>query len=75
MLDKSLAALTAERLSAVLVYVVSSIVGAYAARGLTPLQWGGAAVAVIGSILIAVIVRTWPAKPAAAAAATETRKP
>lgn len=75
MLDKILNVLTAERLSAVLVYVVGSIVGAYAARGLSPLQWGGAAVAVIGSILIAVIVRTWPVKAAAGAAATETRKP
>jgi hypothetical protein len=57
---------TAERMSALLVSVVGSIVGAYAAEGwrhgaalwLTPLQWGGAAMAVLGSILVAVLVRT-----------------
>jgi hypothetical protein len=62
--------LTAERLSALLVSGVGSLVGAYAADGwrhgtpwgLTPLQWSGAAMAVIGSILVAVLVRVWPAK-------------
>jgi zinc transporter ZupT len=70
--DKVIAFLNAERLSAALVYIVGSIVGAYAARGFTPLQWGGAALAVIGSILVAVIIRTWPEK--AKLAVGETRE-
>ena len=67
MLEKILTFLTAENLSAGFVYVVGSIVGAYAARGYTPLQWGGAAMAVIGAILIAVMVRMWPVKQKAKA--------
>jgi uncharacterized membrane protein YeaQ/YmgE (transglycosylase-associated protein family) len=62
-----LAFCTAERLSAGLVYLVGSIVGCYAAQGMNPLQWAGAVTAVIGSVLIAVIVRTWPAKAKAKA--------
>ncbi len=62
MFDKVIGVATPERLSAALVYATGSILGAYAARGLTPLQWGGGAIAVIGSILVAVLVRTWPQK-------------
>jgi uncharacterized membrane protein YeaQ/YmgE (transglycosylase-associated protein family) len=62
-----LAFLTAERMSAGLVYLVGSIVGCYAARGMNPLQWAGAVTAVIGAILVAVIVRTWPVKAKAKA--------
>jgi len=53
---------TSERLSALLVYLVGAIVGTYAAKGMTPLQWAGASMAVIGAILVAVMVRTWPKK-------------
>ncbi|HYF23243.1 MAG TPA: hypothetical protein VD929_07585 [Caulobacteraceae bacterium] len=53
---------TSERLSAFLVYAVGAIVGTYAAKGMTPLQWAGASMAVIGAILVAVMVRTWPKK-------------
>ncbi len=68
----------AERLSALLVSIVGSMVGAYAADGwrhgeqllLSPLQWGGAAMAVSGSVLVAVLVRTWPVK----AEAVENRR-
>lgn len=64
---------TAERMSALLVSAVGSVVGAYAADGwrhgehllLSPIQWGGAAMAVTGSVLVAVLVRTWPARTAA----------
>jgi uncharacterized membrane protein YeaQ/YmgE (transglycosylase-associated protein family) len=61
-LTQALAFCTAERLSAGLVYLVGAIVGTFAARGFTPLQWAGAATAIIGAILVAVIVRTWPVK-------------
>ncbi|MBC6981505.1 hypothetical protein [Caulobacter sp. 17J80-11] len=69
MLDRIIGVCTAERLSALLVYVVGAIVGSYAAKGMSPVQWGGSAMAVIGAILVAVIVRTWPAKKAETAKA------
>jgi hypothetical protein len=72
MLAQVLAFCTAERMSVLLVSLVGSMVGAYAADGwrhgeqflLSPMQWGGAAMAISGSILVAVLVRTWPAKAA-----------
>lgn len=53
---------TAERLSAGLVYASGGLVGAYAAPdfALTSSQWAGAALAVSGSVLVAVMVRVWP---------------
>lgn len=52
----------AERLSAGLVYAVGGTVGAYAAPDMvmSPTQWAGAALAISGSVLIAVMVRVWP---------------
>lgn len=72
MLERIIGVCTAERLSALLVYVVGAIVGSYAAKGMTAVQWGGSAMAVIGAILVAVIVRTWPDKKVDAKAKAET---
>ncbi len=52
--------LTAERLTAGLVYLVGAIVGVYAQKGMSPVQWAGAALAVSAAVLAAVIARTWP---------------
>lgn len=43
--------------------VVSSggLAGHYASLGMTPIQWAGAAAAVLGSVTLAVAVRVWPA--------------
>ena len=59
---------TAEFLSVALVIEVGFIVGAYAGRigGLTAHQWGGAALAIVGSVLVAVMVHTWPREASAA---------
>lgn len=62
MIRQALSYCTAERLSVALVYLMGSTMGAFAARGMSPLQWGGATMAVIGAIVVAVIVHTWPAK-------------
>jgi hypothetical protein len=62
MFRQILAFCTAERLSVGLVYLMGSTMGAFAARGMSLIQWGGAAVAVLGAILVAVIVHTWPSK-------------
>ncbi|MFZ5718659.1 MAG: hypothetical protein ACOY5Y_04250 [Pseudomonadota bacterium] len=35
--------------------------GHYAAVGMNAVQWAGAAVAVLGSVTVAVAVRVWPA--------------
>jgi lipopolysaccharide export LptBFGC system permease protein LptF len=67
MLDATLKFLTPERLSAAFVYIVGSIVGAYAAQGLSPLQWVWAAVSILGAVSIAVMVRMWPVKAKAKA--------
>jgi uncharacterized membrane protein YfcA len=58
---------TAERLATLLVTVVGAVVGAYAAKGMSPTQWAGAVVAVLASIAVAVIVHRWPAKSRAPA--------
>jgi hypothetical protein len=47
--------------SAALVFMVSALVGRMAAEGMNTVQWLGAAVAVLGSITVAVAVRVWPA--------------
>jgi hypothetical protein len=62
MLQKSLSVLTPERLSAALVYVSGAVVGSYAAKGMEPVQWAGAAVAIAGAVAVAVMIRTWPSK-------------
>ena len=58
---------TAQRLAAMLVMVIGSVVGAYASHGMSPVQWAGAATAVLSSIAVAVIVHRWPAKAGATA--------
>ncbi|HEY0053107.1 MAG TPA: hypothetical protein VGB49_06815 [Caulobacteraceae bacterium] len=62
-----IAFLTAERLSAALVYACGSVLGAHAAQGMTPAQWAAGVFAVAASIAVAVMVRCWPAKAAARA--------
>ena len=49
--------------SASLVIISGGLAGHYAAAGMTPVQWAGAAVAVLGSVTIAVAVRVWPMGP------------
>lgn len=49
--------------SASLVVICGGLAGHYAAIGMTPVQWAGAATAVLGSVTVAVAVRVWtPAK-------------
>ena len=48
--------------SALLVILASSIVGHEAALGMSAQQWACAALAVAGSVAVAVMVRVWPAK-------------
>ena len=62
MLENFRIALTPQRLAAVLVTVISTLVGAFAAQGMTLVQWIGGIVAVVASIAVAVIVHRWPAK-------------
>ena len=47
--------------SAILVVIVSALAGQLAAHGMNAVQWLGAALAVLGSITLAVMVRVWPA--------------
>ncbi len=49
-----------EYMSCAAVIVVSTLVGACAAQGMTPAQWLGGLSAVVGAIAWAVIVRAWP---------------
>jgi preprotein translocase subunit SecF len=58
---------TAERLATLLVTIVGAVVGAYAAKGMSPVQWAGAVIAVLSAIAVAVIVHRWPAKSRASA--------
>jgi hypothetical protein len=53
----------AEYGSAALVFVSAAIVGHEAAVGMNQSQWLYAAVSVLGSISVAVMVHVWPAKP------------
>jgi hypothetical protein len=46
--------------SALLVFASGGMAGHYASLGMTPVQWAGAAVAVLGSVTVAVAVRVWP---------------
>lgn len=48
--------------SAILVFASGAMAGHYASLGMTPVQWAGAAAAVLGSVTVAVVVRVWPAK-------------
>lgn len=48
--------------SASLVIICGGLTGHYAAIGMTPEQWAGAACAVLGSVTVAVFVRIWPAE-------------
>lgn len=45
-----------------LVFIVSMLMGTYAAQGMNAVQWAGAATAVLGSVTLAVLVRVWPAE-------------
>ena len=51
----------AEWATGILVVVIAGAVGQFAAQGMNSLQWAGAALAVIGSITLAVMIRVWPA--------------
>ncbi len=62
MLEKLAAIFTAQRLATLLVTLVGAVVGAYAAEGMSPVQWAGAAAAVLGAVGVAVVVHRWPAK-------------
>jgi hypothetical protein len=44
-----------------LVLLSGAVAGHFAAMGMTPVQWAGAAMAVLGSVTVAVAVRVWPA--------------
>jgi hypothetical protein len=67
MLENFRLALTPQRLAAILVTVVSTLVGAFAAQGMSIVQWIGGIVAVLAAVAVAVIVHTWPAKAPAKA--------
>ena len=47
--------------SGLLVVISAGLAGHCAAVGMTPLQWAGAATAVLGSVTVAVAVRVWQA--------------
>ncbi|WP_293904720.1 hypothetical protein [Phenylobacterium sp.] len=51
--------------SAGLVFVSGAMTGHYAAAGMDATQWLGAAIAVLGSVAVAVAVRVWRPKGAA----------
>jgi hypothetical protein len=44
-----------------LVLLSGAVAGHFAAMGMNPVQWAGAAMAVLGSVTVAVAVRVWPA--------------
>jgi len=48
-----------EYATAALVFISGALAGHYAADGMTPVQWAGAATAVLGSVTAAVAVRVW----------------
>jgi hypothetical protein len=52
--------------SAIMVFASGAMAGHYASLGMTPIQWAGAAAAVLGSVTVAVVIRVWPAKAKAA---------
>lgn len=53
--------------SASLVVISAGLAGHYAALGMSPIQWAGAAGAVLGSVTVAVAVRVWPVETGAKA--------
>ncbi|HEY8616581.1 hypothetical protein [Phenylobacterium sp.] len=57
--------------SAILVFASGGMAGHYAALGMSPMQWAGAAAAVLGSVTLAVCVRVWPAPQKAKANAKD----
>jgi general stress protein CsbA len=65
MLKLLTAGVVSEYASCAAVILVSTLVGAYAAQGMTSTQWLGGLAAVGGAIAWAVIVRAWPATPKA----------
>jgi hypothetical protein len=52
--------------SAILVVLISGLAGQLAAHGMNTVQWLGAALAVLGSVTLAVLVRVWPPEAALA---------
>ena len=62
----------AEYGSAALVFMTAAIVGHEAAAGMSQGQWLGAAISVLGSISVAVMVHMWPAKSKAVARKSRT---
>lgn len=62
-----------EYASAGLVFVAGGMAGHFAQMGMTPVQWAGAAVAVLGSVTVAVAVRVWEPKAAARNSKAEQR--
>ena len=46
--------------SAGMVFISGGMAGHYASLGMSPMQWAGAAAAVLGSVTVAVAVRVWP---------------
>lgn len=54
--------------SAALVFICAAVVGREAATGMSTQQWIGAAVAVLGSISVAVMVHCWKPQPKTAQA-------
>jgi hypothetical protein len=59
--------------SGALVAICGGLAGHYAAVGMTPVQWAGAACAVLGSVTVAVAVRVWPAEEKAKAPSQRPR--
>ena len=61
MLDKLRSEKAAHWASGILVVLVSGTAGQFAAQGMNSAQWTGAALAIGGSVALAVMVRVWPA--------------
>lgn len=57
--------------SAGLIVIIAGLVGQYAARGMSPMQWFYGLTAIAGSITLAVILRCWPAPKRARAKADD----
>jgi hypothetical protein len=51
--------------TAALVFVSGALVGREASVGMSAIQWTGGVAAVLGSVVLAVMVRAWPARPQA----------
>lgn len=67
---------TARRLSIALVITVGFVVGLYAGRvELGPVQWAGAAAALVGAALLAAMVHAWPELTAKKPAPVRARPP